>query len=151
MHGWKSGKRVDFSERIEVKFISHVRDMSLDEISATWWTQDGYMLIRRMLKITTLMLAQVGQLHPDDKDFCDRGLRHRTKADAEHRHRSKKSAINVVLGAQEYQQKESFRDPEYVKLSYLGHVKKSCDEARLLGIMDEAESKRLWRSTIVAK
>ena len=141
-----SGKRVSFSELTDVHVISNVTAMSTEEMVATWWTQDDYTLIRRMLKITVLMFANGGQIHPDDQDFCARGLRYRTKTDAEHRHRSKKSAINAVLRAQDYQQKECFRDPDYIKLCYLGHVKASCAEARQLGIADELESKRIWMS-----
>jgi hypothetical protein len=146
----KPGNRVHFSKLVEVQITSHVKNMSVDEIIATWWTQDDYMLIRRMVKITMMLLAQGGQLHPDDNDFCDRGLRYGTKADAEHRHRSKKSAINAVLRAQQCSQKENFRDHEYIKVCYLEQVKNSCVEARLLGVMDEAESKRVWKSAIAA-
>lgn len=128
-------RRVSFDFRVGVKEIPSARQISDEERVDVWWTQNDYMLIRKMLRITMQMLDIGEKFDSDDEDFCSRGLGVRSR----NRQRQKLRAKASVLNIQDFQRTEGFRDPEYIAEVYGECCRSSCEVACELAAVDARE------------
>jgi hypothetical protein len=136
-------KRLSFADSVEFREIRDLTDFSSEDIMATWWSANEYVVIRRMIAITVREIMNGSSFEANDEVFCERGLEIRTKAGAAARSMTKRRAILTVLRAQDFQRQEGFNDPEYIAEIYAECTKASSDESYSSGITDEKAARRL--------
>jgi hypothetical protein len=125
---------VTFSQSLDVHEICHFRDLSPEDVEATWYSTDDFDEIKKSLVVTLrLMMAD----KPVGDDQCTRGLEFRTPQGAKYRKRNKVEALTAVWNEQVQQWQNDVVDDEAIRRVYLEHSIKCRDAARKFGIHDE--------------
>jgi hypothetical protein len=132
-------RRVSFSKSKEVLDVTHINDLSAEDVTSVWWTTSDYNQIKRMYKITVQRMMHGVTFAKDDPNFCERGLEFRTKAGSQRRHRQKERVRKALATAQDFQYREGFRDPLYIAEMCAEYSRGCCNEARARGLSDRAE------------
>jgi hypothetical protein len=128
------------SSRNTVKEISHVKDLSFEEIEALWLRPSDYTDIQVDYKITVTKLMHGYTVEENDAE-TKRGLECWLPSVAMSRNRLARDAFYAVIEEQEIQRGGSFHDPERIAELYVEPARQSHDSARSLGRQDEEEAK----------
>lgn len=135
----KPARSLLFSAHAKVQEIPHHRDMTPEEIQATWYKQqdltamksDAVQVIKRMLTNTM------------QKDDCIRGLEYRVPEAAKQRKLNKRNGFQIVWDTQEDQWEDGITDHEVISIKYQMQTFKSREAALEVGIQDEKEARKL--------
>ena len=136
----KSGpltKSFRFGEENEVFHITHLDDMTDEEIASIWYNAEEYSEIKSGYQMTIFMMES-GEDVDDDK-HTSRGLEYRTQEGAWARYENKRDAYNAVLDEQDRQWKVDQDDFEKIRSIYLEHSSK-CAEAAVRRASSDAKA-----------
>jgi hypothetical protein len=125
---------VTFDSDVDVHEIPHLRDISKEEIAATWYNNEDFEEIKRAI-VTTLRLMIAKK--PIGSDQCSRGLEFRTPMGAKLRKKNKLEALTAVWNAQVAQWKDNITDDEAIRMVYLEQSLKCREVAIKFGVQDE--------------
>mmetsp|Transcript_3394 Transcript_3394/g.4604 ORF Transcript_3394/g.4604 Transcript_3394/m.4604 type:complete len:244 (-) Transcript_3394:52-783(-) len=127
---------VKFSNNTKVSFIPGLRNISDEEINATWFTEKDCAKIQASM-VKTVKRMRKGNM--DEEKYCSRGLEHmRTADDAKQRKANRDAARTAVLAEHKRQSLLGYYDPiEVCKVSTF-HSKGTRDAALRLGESDAA-------------
>lgn len=129
-------RAVRFSTEVDVREVPHIRDLSKDEQSASWYTLEDFDAIKKdMIATIRLMISN----KPIGEDRCTRGLEFRTPAGARLRKQTKLDALTAVWNEQVSQWKRHQMDEERLSFVYQRKSYKSRQAARTMGLRDETE------------
>ena len=134
---------VRFNETVAVRPITHVDDLSDDDLDALWFTRDDFAKMKRSFSNTTKLISQ-GLYAEDEDHICARGLEHRTKCAARNRRRTRWHAIGAVLLEQRRQRNLGIRDDELISEAYTEENLRCRLVALRLGVQDQKQAEAIW-------
>ena len=130
-------RSVSFSTHIDVQEVPHWKDLPEEEVVATWYTNEEFLVIKNTL-IATIRLMMSKKPIPDD--MCTRGLEFRHPEGARMRKKNKIDALTAVWNEQVAQWKEDKTDVEAISLVYQRQSYRCQSIARRFGLSDEQEA-----------
>lgn len=110
---------VHFKETVSVRRVRHLNDTSQEEMAKVWYNKAEYDRMRRNMIVTVKMLMVGICLESNDKDYCGRGLEHRTRAGASRRKVNKTRANDAVLEEQDRQRARGMMNTEAMRQVYI--------------------------------
>lgn len=114
----KPRRRVHFKESVSVRPITHVNNMSDDDIRNGWFTKGEFVQMKRSMAVTVKMLS-AGIYQGDDDEHCARGLEYRTRVGNNKRKENKVNALDAVLDEQDRQHACGVLDDEGLRQVFL--------------------------------
>lgn len=136
-------RNIRISEERQIFPITHLDDMTEEEIAETWYDANEYSEIKSNYQHTIFLMESNEKISDDDEDHTTRGLEYRTQDGAWARYENKRDAYNAVLDEQDRQWKVDKDDDEMIRKIYLDHSKKCADAAVVRALHDEREATRL--------
>lgn len=107
-------KTVTFSPYVDIKEVTHINDLSKEEIECLWITDDGMDEIIDRAQQAIDRLKEVESFYDSDDD-CARGLESHL---SDQQFRRSQEAVYVVLDAQELQWCHGICDTEWIAETY---------------------------------
>lgn len=139
----KGGKpcrlKVSFNEKIVVRRITHLNDISEEEIADVWYKKAEYQSIRAEF-ISTVRKIIRGEYSGDTDRHCMRGLEFKTPLGATRRKENKMNALAAVLDEQDRQYNENDFNLEGLACVYIQCNIASRREATRMGEADAEEA-----------
>jgi len=129
---------VHFSSNVDVREVPSLKDMPIEEISASWYNADEFLVIKKTLVTTLKLMAAKKPLHGD---LCQRGLEHRSTAGVNARKVLRVRALRAVWNEQVSQWKSGTTDAEAIRVVYQRETDTAQTQARRMGQMDEIEAR----------
>jgi hypothetical protein len=139
----RSKKSASFCNKVSIRQIPHINDLSQVEKDSTWLTDQDFLLNRKSC-VTTVKKHVRGEITMENKDkYCFRGLESKTREGARRRKEMKDVAIKAVLQEQKLQKEGGIEDPESVKRIYRIHCHQAHFTAYELGLVDKEEADQI--------
>ena len=130
-----------------VCYVQSVKDMSRDDVNATWYRKDDLTVIRDQNNLTA-KLMKIGRENPEQFGYCYRGLEYRQNAKSYRRNAVMMTSIGSVLTEQERLRSEKAdanqdgRDQmALLAAAYEGYSKSCLERARLIGNLDQQKAR----------
>jgi hypothetical protein len=114
------GNVVWFKEVTSFREILPLSELTDEDISTVWYSEEEYAEIKKHVT-ETIKLAADGNCLDDDNDFCMRGLEGRTKFGARRRKNNKARALDAVWSTQVALWKQKLDDPLVIAAAYKPH------------------------------
>jgi hypothetical protein len=139
-HGLKSMTKVRFNQRVFLREIPHLNDISEQQIETTWYTKKEYSDIRSELKLT-VKLQRNGVLGLANCEvLCFRGLETRGQEGKSLRKAIQWNAVEAVLYEQARQNLLGTFSSDDVAKVYVDAVFRGYDAAHANGLSDAREA-----------
>ena len=135
-------KRVAIDTRVQVRLTISRNDISPEECSATWYSQEEY------TEITGSCVKQINKLNRGEllkgKKYCARGLEGHTNTRALAKSMNRSSAYQAVLEEQDRQMRDGVVQDE--ALSRVYHAASSGSQlwANVVGLEDQREADNIY-------
>ena len=137
--GRKKNKSVSFSPKCKGMFVTHIKDMSEEEINSIWYTKTECKQFKKEIH-TTLEMAREGKLKGQEQ-FCDRGLEHVIyRKVGTLRSQRRRKAIETVLLEQFEQKREGHCSPDFIAELYEDVTAQSQINAHEMALKDAADA-----------
>lgn len=128
-----SRKTVLFSPDPVVIDILHIKDFSLEEKRATWYTRNEL----RTIKDEAKQIANLDR--SENSEVCFRGLEAKTLAGARLKRQNRIDARAAVFFEQEMQEGEGYSDPDAIADVYFEYTERCELEAQMMALRDAAD------------
>ena len=126
--------------------ITHINDMSEDEINDTWYSRSDYQSFRQDCYMTIDMATaarEAGKRLSGSKVFCERGLEHMIDEERSRLRRERvQEGVEVVLDEQEFQRNQRMDLPEIIAEMYNDISSQAHLDAHDVGLQYEKEMLR---------
>jgi hypothetical protein len=133
----KSGRSVSFAPQVDSQSSLHRNDYTQEEITATWYTDDEYKMVKLAYRVTVSMVVQ-GELLPPNQ--CFRGLEQKTTEGMQTRMVSQIQSLSAVMDEQYRQRKEGERDDLHLARIYMSETAQCMAAAHCMGLNDQRMS-----------
>ena len=143
-------KSVAFAEYDEEIDITHVNDLSDEEIAAVWYNSSEYAAMIKNNNMT-VFLMNVGADLNEEQGHTARGLEHHTEKGALARFINRRNAYDAVLYEQDLQFMDNVIDWETMADVYLEHSLPCREAAYRRGVNDAKYAKYVSKPSTTAK
>lgn len=143
------GKRVCFNECTSFREILPLSELTDEDISTVWYSEEEYAEIKTHVTETITRVAD-GDSVEEDEGYCMRGLEGRTKFGARRRKNNKTKALGAVWSTQVALWKQRIDDPSIIAAAYKPHSTNAKYPAIAVAHNDEIFVKELAKAAMMS-
>ena len=135
-------KTVTFHSQVRQYHILHVKDMTEEEISSKWVSDEEFLESKKR-NASDLRRYDRGEITKDnEEEFCARGLERKIKRASVERKQLQRQARAAVLEEQEIQRDRKVQDGRSIRTAYMMFSYLAIQRARELARLDSEEA--IW-------
>ena len=136
-------RRISFAPSVEVREIAHLKDLSPEEVTSTWYNNSDFEVIKQSI-VNTLRLVMACRRPLDDDDHCIRGLEPRIPILAKFRKASRINCLAAVWNQQVISWQAGTINEEAIATACRAQSLTCQIIARRAAVHDEQASKLNW-------
>ena len=136
-------RRISFDPTVEVREIAHLKDLSPEEVTNTWYNNSDFELIKQSI-VNTLRLVMACRRPLDDDDHCIRGLEPRIPVLAKFRKASRINCLAAVWNQQVISWQAGTTNEEAIATACRAQSLTCQIIARRAAVHDEQATKMNW-------